>query len=137
MAQAATKPKARTPQTDSDPDHAGTPDTETTEFGPGVNVHALVLVSATALRRGHTIPGERCEIAGIGPIDLPAAKALLGDAGIDILVTDGIDVRTVAHTSRTPNRRQRAALLADRECEIRGCAATRGLEIDHIEALGA
>jgi len=54
-------------------------------------------------------------------------------AGIDILVIDDIDVRTVAHTSRTPNRRQRAALLADRECEIRGCAATRGLEIDHIE----
>ena len=98
-----------------------------------VRVHALLVVSATALRRGHTIPGETCEISGIGPIDVPAAKRLLGDATIDILVTDGIDVRTVAHTRRHPNRRQRAALLLDWECEIRGCAASRNLEIDHIE----
>ncbi len=112
---------ALTPTTDTDSTAGGAPD-----------AHVLVLVDATALRRGHTIEGETCEIAGIGPIDITAARELLGDATIDILIRDGIDIRAVAHTRRSPNRRQRAALLADWECEIRGCGATRHLEIDHI-----
>jgi hypothetical protein len=97
------------------------------------STHALVLVDATALRRGHTVAGETCVIDGIGPVDVTAAKALLGDALIDILVKDGVDVRTVAHAGRSANRRQRAALLADWECEIRGCGVKAGLEVDHIE----
>lgn len=97
-----------------------------------VNARVLVLVDAAALHRGHTEAGETCEIAGIGPIDVTAAKRLLGDATIDVLVRDGIDIRAVAHVGRGPNRRQRAALLADWECEIRGCGQTRHLEIDHI-----
>ena len=100
--------------------------------GRGVRAHVLVLVDAAALRRGHTVAGETCEIAGIGAIDVAAAKLMAGDATIDILIRDGIDVRTVAHAGRGPNRRQRAALLADWECEVRGCGRTRYLEVDHI-----
>jgi Domain of unknown function (DUF222) len=101
---------------------------------PASSSHGLVLVDATALRRGHTVAGETCEVAGIGPIDVTAAKRLLGDAVVDILVRDGVDVRTVAHAGRSANRRQKAALLAEWECEVRGCGVQRGLEVDHIEA---
>ncbi len=99
----------------------------------GSPAHGLILVDATALRRGHTNAGETCEVAGIGPIDVAAAKELLGDAIVDILVKDGVDVRTVAHAGRSANRRQKAALLAEWECEIRGCGVQRGLEVDHID----
>jgi hypothetical protein len=101
--------------------------------GSGSPLHGLILVDATALRRGHAIAGETCVVDGIGPIDVPAAKRLLGDAVVDILVSDGVDVRTVAHAGRSANRRQKAALLAEWECEVRGCGVRRGLEIDHIE----
>ncbi len=102
--------------------------------GTTSSLHGLVLVDATALRRGHVVAGETCEVAGIGPIDVAAAKGLLGDAVVDILVRDGVDVRTVAHAGRSANRRQKAALLAEWECEVRGCGVQRGLEVDHIEA---
>jgi hypothetical protein len=95
------------------------------------NVHALLRVDATALKRGYTIDDEVCEVAGVGPIDVAAARKLLGDAVVDILVTDGIDVRTVAHAGRTANRTQKAALLLNWECEVRGCTEQAILEIDH------
>ncbi len=104
-----------------------------TKLAGSGGLHGLIIVDATALKRGHPIPGETCEVAGIGPIDITTAKELLGDAIIDILVKDGIDVRTVAHVGRAANRRQKAALLADWECEIRGCGTKRGLEVDHID----
>jgi hypothetical protein len=95
--------------------------------------HGVILVDAAALRRGHTVGGETCVVDGIGPIDVAAAKDLLGDAVVDILVKDGVDVRTVAHAGRAANRRQKAALLADWECEVRCCGAKKGVEVDHID----
>ncbi len=97
-----------------------------------MTAHALLVIDAAAFHRGHTDPGEICEVAGVGPIDVASAKQLFGDAIVDIIVTDGVDVRTVAHAGRTANRRQKAALLVNWECEIRGCHVTRNLEIDHI-----
>ena len=61
------------------------------------------------------------------------ARQLLGDAAVDILITDGVDVKTVAHAGRSANRRQKAALLASWECEIRGCCRIRRLEVDHTD----
>ncbi len=100
--------------------------------GSGVTAHALLRIDATALHRGHTTAGETCEIAGIGPIDVTSAKALLGDTVVDIVIADGVDVQTVAHAGRTANRHQKAALLTNWECEIQHCNETRSLEIDHI-----
>ena len=100
--------------------------------GSPVRAHALLRIDASALHRGHTTAGETCEVAGIGPIDVASAKALLGDAIVDIVIADGVDVRTVAHAGRTANRHQKAALLTNWECEIRDCNETRNLEIDHI-----
>ena len=57
----------------------------------------------------------------------------MGDAIIDIVVHDGIDITTVAHTGRKANRAQVAALLS-REyiCEIENCGHIHNLQIDHI-----
>lgn len=100
--------------------------------GSGVTAHAVLLIDAAAFHRGYTVTGETCEIDGVGPIDVASAKRLFGDAIVDIIIKDGVDVRTVAHAGRTANRRQKAALLVNWECEIQGCNRTRHLEIDHI-----
>ncbi len=97
-----------------------------------VTAHALLLIDASAFHRGYTVSGETCEVAGVGPIDVASAKNLFGDAIVDIIIKDGVDVRTVAHGGRTANRRQKAALLVNWECEIKGCNVTRNLDIDHI-----
>lgn len=49
-----------------------------------------------------------------------------------MLVTDGADVKTVAHAGRTIPARLRTALEArDPVCVVPGCDVMRGLEIDH------
>ena len=56
---------------------------------------------------------------------------------LDIVVHDGIDIRTVAHASRHVNATQLAALLSrEYVCEIDGCGATENLQKDHIEEYG-
>lgn len=49
------------------------------------------------------------------------------------IVADGVDVATVAHLGRSPSAHQRSALEArGYACEVPGCGATFGLEIDHV-----
>ena len=56
------------------------------------------------------------------------------DAYLKVIVTDGADVRAVAHESRYIPARLRSALEArDQVCCVPGCAVSRFLEIDHIE----
>ncbi len=91
------------------------------------------IVDVAALERGYTVAGETCEIAGVGPVDLAGLRRVCGDAIVDIIVTDGVDVRTLAHAGRTVTRAQYAALLAEGyECNVAGCGNTRYLEIDHL-----
>lgn len=47
--------------------------------GPCKPIEVRLDVSAAAFPRGHTEPGERCEIAGV-PVPVTTAKALLADA---------------------------------------------------------
>ena len=97
---------------------------------PAATVH--VRVDHEALRRGHAEPGETCEIDGIGPIPVAAARRLADDAILKVLVTDGADVKAVAHAGRTIPARLRTALQArDPVCVVPGCEVSRGLEIDH------
>ena len=37
---------------------------------------ASALIDHTALIRGHTEPGEKCEIAGVGPVPVATVKAM-------------------------------------------------------------
>ena len=102
--------------------------------GPGgtARPHTLVIVDAEALRRGSVQGGELCEIEGIGPVSVEAATELLGEGGLQFLVRDGIDIRTVTGTTRTLPQRMAAALVVrDRTCAVEGCGKRHGLETDH------
>jgi hypothetical protein len=91
-----------------------------------------IRVDLAALRRGHTIDGEICEIPGIGPIPVATATMLAADAIINILLVDGVDVTRVAHTGRTANAHQRSALRERTDtCEVPWCDVRHNLEIDH------
>jgi Domain of unknown function (DUF222) len=99
---------------------------------PAATVH--VLIDHAALTRGHTTTGETCRIAGVGPIPVATAQAMMADAFLAAVVTDGVDVYTVAHLGRTVTAHQRTALeVRDRHCVVPGCPVYRHLEIDHVD----
>jgi hypothetical protein len=101
-------------------------------IGPRAMVH--VRVDHAALLRGRRKGQETCEIAGIGPIPVASARALASDAILAAVLTEGADVKAVAHLGRTIPARLRTALQArDTECAVPGCHNRHRLEIDHIE----
>jgi hypothetical protein len=94
----------------------------------------IVLISYEALKRGLAEAGEICEIAGTGPVSVATVRSLLGDAFGAAIVTNGVDVFTVAHLGRSATAFQRSALEArGYRCEVPGCGSTTALEIDHID----
>jgi len=92
----------------------------------------IALVDLAALRRGHAHPGERCEIAGVGPVPVDVARDVFGDALLRIVVRDGADVKTVVHTGRTASAVQETAVLVQQDgcCGIPYCDQP-ATEIDH------
>ncbi|HEX3795790.1 MAG TPA: HNH endonuclease signature motif containing protein [Acidimicrobiales bacterium] len=102
--------------------------------GRGAQPHVVVLVDAEALERGVNETGEICEIDGIGPISVDAAREMLGDGVVQFVARSGVDIRTVTGTSRAMAQRLAMALLVrDRVCCVPGCGKHRGLEDDHCE----
>jgi hypothetical protein len=92
-----------------------------------------VRVDHAALVRGHVEAGELCEIPGVGPIPVEVARRLAVDSVLDVLVTDGVDVTTVAHSGRSiPAALGRALVERDPVCVVPGCDTREGLEIDHL-----
>lgn len=92
----------------------------------------IATVSHDALVRGYTEAGETCEIAGVGPVPVDTVKAMMEDAFLAAVVTDGVDVYNVAHLGRKPTAHQRTALEArGAQCEVPGCGSTMSLEIHH------
>ena len=92
----------------------------------------LVRVDGPALARNAAESGEICEIVGVGPIPVPVARKLMGDAILKALVHDATDVLAVSHAGRTNPTRMRTALEElFPECCIEGCHVNRHLEIDH------
>jgi hypothetical protein len=91
-------------------------------------------VDLAALRRGDLGPGETCEIPGVGPVPLATAVAELGNAILKVVITDGVDVRTICHVGRAIPAHIRSA-LEDRyeKCVVPGCDVEKGLEIDHYQ----
>jgi hypothetical protein len=101
--------------------------------GPCKPVEVRVVVDSAALARGHTEPGERCEITGIGPVPVATARAFLDDASVAVLTRDGDDITAVSSTKRTiPTKLRRALEARYPVCGVRTCANDRFLEIDHI-----
>ncbi len=98
--------------------------------GPPANI--LVRADLSAILRGRTVPGETCEIDGLGPIPVDALRELLPQAAIDLILTDGVDVFNVTHFGRRANARQQVVLdWFGGECSRLGCTATRHLQVDH------
>ncbi len=96
--------------------------------------HTLLLVDADSLRRGRTGPGGTCEVDGIGPVSVDAARELIGEGSLQILVRDGVDIRTVTKTSRAiPQRVEMALVVRDRVCVVPGCGEVAGLQADHCD----
>jgi hypothetical protein len=95
--------------------------------------HIEVLVDYEALVRGSLQPGERCCLGDGTPIEVATVRGLLGDAVIDALATDGVDVYRIANVCRGATADQRKTLaVRDPECVVPGCHVNQHLEIDHI-----
>jgi Domain of unknown function (DUF222) len=98
-----------------------------------VATKVIVRVDHTALARGHTEPGDTCDIAGVGPVPVSVIDRIMasGDAFLCAVVTKGHDVISVAHLGRKPTAYQRTALdWTTPHCTVAGCDQPRR-EIDH------
>jgi hypothetical protein len=96
-------------------------------------VKVIVNVDHTALLRGHTVAGETCVIAGVGPVSVQAVREILrDDPFLAVVVRKGKDVVNVAHHGRGLNAAQRTAVEADGlRCRNIACNRTVALQIDH------
>ncbi len=100
--------------------------------GPGPRPRTLIIVNAESLRRGTTEGDELCEIEGIGPVSVAAAKELLSEGGFQYLVKEGFDIKTVTRSTRVvANCIDMALVVRDRLCARPGCGNRLGLERDH------
>jgi hypothetical protein len=100
--------------------------------------HAKVIVRADlgALDRGHTEPGERCEIAGHGPIPVADVWDMIdGGAFIAAILTHGTDIVALRHLGRRPTALQRTVLQWETAgtCAVEGCTNNARIEIDHVD----
>ena len=103
--------------------------------GPWGGAKVIFRVDDTAWYRGHTEPGEICEIAGLGPVPVSAVvDAIEGGALAAAVLTHGVDIQKVVHLGRHPTALQRTALewTTAGTCAIRGCTNTARVEIDHV-----
>jgi hypothetical protein len=98
------------------------------------NVKAILVVDVSALKRGEVEHGETCEVRGVGPVSVPAARELLCDATLAVIVKDGVDIKNVTHLKRRTTAHQRTVLeYLGLVCSIEGCDRT-DVEIDHTIA---
>jgi hypothetical protein len=82
--------------------------------------------------------GATCHIDGIGPVDVAWVRSVMGDAFVAALFEDREGVRDVVHLGRRVTAHQRTAMEArGYRCEVPGCSATHGLEIDHVTGWAA
>jgi hypothetical protein len=99
-----------------------------------VGYSAHVVVDHEALVRGDALPGEGCEIPGVGPVNAKWVRELLGEAFVTAIVKKGKDITTVAHLGRhIPAELHTAMVVSGRECSIEGCTGRDYLELDHCE----
>ena len=101
------------------------------------NVELVLVCDIFAWRRGHTHPGEVCQIIDGGPIPPEVAKELAQDAFLKVVLHDGVNIHTVKHLGRHLPAVLRTALdlgpvpeFTGRECI--DCGSRWGLEYDHV-----
>jgi hypothetical protein len=99
-----------------------------------VGYTAHVVIDHEALQRGHALPGETCEISGVGPVNAKWVREMLGEAFVTAIVRKGRDITTVAHFGRhIPAELRTAMIVSGRECSVEGCTCREYLELDHCE----
>jgi hypothetical protein len=113
-------------------DHDESP--ESSPNGKCPQVTMIVRADYTALVRGRPVDGEICEIDGLGPIDVPTARNLLGEALLYLVITKGTAVHRVVNLKRSTTIAQQIALAwqSAGRCPITSCDQPR-LEIHHTE----
>ncbi len=90
-------------------------------------------VDGVALQRGYAKSGERCEVAGVGPVPVASIERELPGAFVKVLVEKGVDITTVCHVGRTIPAHVFTALEARHEtCVVPGCDTANGLEAHHV-----
>ena len=101
---------------------------------------ANLVIDWPALARGHTHPGERSHLVGGGPIPPRIARALMANAFVKAVLTDGVAVQQVRHFGRRIPAEVRTALelgpppeFAGVTCAELGCERRYGLEWDHVD----
>lgn len=107
------------------------------EGDASIRVDLSVRVDHSALIRGEALPGEACEIEGVGPTTPQAIVEMLEthDPFIKAILTKGKDVASVTHLGRRPNRAQLTALQwIYPTCAAEGCGRSSSwLQSDHRE----
>jgi hypothetical protein len=99
---------------------------------PAWRPEVVCIVDHAALMRGTTETGEICEIKGVGPVPVHVAQELLGHGAMQIVIKEGVDIRTVTNSSRRLAQKTLIALVVrDPNCVVPGCGKHLGLENDH------
>ena len=111
---------------------AGLQKSEGTTTKSPIQTQVRIRVDLDALMRGYAEAGETCEIPGVGRVAVPVARAVLGEALLELVITNGVDVSTVVSDTRYIRRALNIALEErDPTCVVPGCNATQFLERDH------
>ncbi len=101
---------------------------------PAVGYATHVVIDHAVLIRGTALPGETCEIPGVGPVNARWVQELLGEAFVTAVIKKGRDITTVAHLGRhIPAELRTAMIVGGHECCVEGCTRREYLEIDHCE----
>ena len=103
--------------------------------GSGSTLREVVVcrINGSGLFTGDQADESTCEVPGFGPVPLHKARELMGDAILDIVVTEGTDIRTVVSNTRHRPRPLDVALKErDGVCCRPGCESRLGLEAHHI-----
>ena len=91
-----------------------------------------VRVDFVALKRGRTLPGETCSIPGLGPLPVSLVRQILAESLLELVVTEGEDVKAVCTNSRHVKKALLIALEErDQTCCVPDCEMSDPLEIDH------
>lgn len=103
-------------------------------------VDLVIVCDINAWRRGHSQPGEPCQIIGGGPIPVEVARQLGEDAFLKAVLHDGTDIRTIRHFGRHYPALLRTALDIGPPPKFPGracidCGRPFGLEHDHENPL--
>ena len=103
-------------------------------FRPGPTALVHLRLDYAAVERGYLERGEICEVPGIGPVSLQAARDLLVDSRQVIIGFEDEDIRTVKGVGHSIPERLRRAVYerCDYRCVVPGCTTCHDrLEIDH------